>query len=157
MFFLERFRRRIVSAFYRRQVTQQHTNRSIVDLLDGAFVEAPCLQFHDLCLLPHDTDAQGTEQPNGTTLNEAFNVLTTDERYMFTKALTVGLDQAGPMRGLLRLHFFKDLGRGWIPIAQTSEAADENPGPLNFGRDLGDAVFQPLSGREVIARLAVKS
>jgi len=82
-------------------------------------VEAPCLQFHDLCLLPHDTDAQGTEQPNGTTLNEAFNVLTTDERYMFTKALTVGLDQAGPMRGLLRLHFFKDLGRGWIPIAQT--------------------------------------
>src|SRR5437870_4777321 len=106
-------------AFNVSQITQELTNRSIADLLDGPFIEASCFQFHDFCLSPYDVDAKRPDQPDRAALHKSLDVVAADEWDVFTEALAESFDQAGTVLGLLALHFLKYSGGGGVHFAQT--------------------------------------
>ncbi len=107
-----------VFAFGVGQIAQQLADRGVADFLDGALVEAPRLQLHDLRLLAHRVQAERTHQPHRPAVDEAFDVLAADQRDVLAELLLVELNQAGAVLRLLRLHLLEDHGAGGVGFAQ---------------------------------------
>src|SRR6266581_6786042 len=100
------------------QVAQQLADGSVSDSLESAFVKTPRLHLHNLDLFSHGIDSEWTHQPNGAAVDESFHILAPDERYVFAKALAVGVNQAIAVSQFLGAHPFEHLGRGGIRVAQ---------------------------------------
>ncbi len=101
------------------QIAEQFANAGIGDLPDRFLIELARLQFHDLGLLTHFRNLQGTGQPERTALHEALDVLPPDQGNMLSEALAIGSDERSPVPGFLGAHIVEQGRGGGIDFAQS--------------------------------------
>jgi hypothetical protein len=124
-----------VLAFGDCQVAEQLADRGVGDALGAALVKPARFPFHQLGLLTNDADAERPRQPDRSPLDEAFDVVTPDQRNMVAKPLAVRVDEAGPVFRFFRLHFFEHASRGRVRLTQTLGEIAVNAPVLFFERN----------------------
>jgi hypothetical protein len=126
---------REMPAFGRGQIAEELPDRGVAYPLDGALVEASCLQLHQLGLSSHHVEAERPDQPYRTPPHEASDILSPQQRNVLAKPRPVCLDERGAVLRLLLLHLAEYGGRRRIGLPQPVREVAVDATVLLFERD----------------------